>query len=73
MMIDAKLQKSVDTLLKGTIKDKECLADIEYVGDLLDKNLRILSSYEKYEKELINGKFSDGPVHSEKFWREHVK
>ena len=52
--------------MKGTIKDKECLADIEYVGDLLDKNLRILSyffnkiylkfnrSYEKYEKELIN-------------------
>lgn len=51
-MIDAKLTKSVETLLKGTIKDKDCLSDIEYVGDLLDKNLRILSSFEKYEKEL---------------------
>lgn len=53
-MIDAKLTKSVETLLKGTIKDKECLADIEYVGDILEKNLRILSSFEKYEKELFN-------------------
>lgn len=59
--------------MKGTIKDKECLADIEYVGDILDKNLRILSSFEKYEKELVNRNFQEGPVHSEKFWREHVK
>lgn len=59
--------------MKGTIKDKDCLSDIEYVGDILDKNLRILTSFEKYEKELINKSFQDGPVHTEKFWREHVK
>ena len=35
--------KIVDTLLKGNIKDKDVIEDVEYVGQVLEKNLKILS------------------------------
>ncbi len=42
-MVDVDLLKIVDTLLKGNLKDKELIEDIQFVGDVLEKNLKILS------------------------------
>ena len=47
--------------------------DLEYVGSILEKNLRILSSFEKYVKEISTEKLEWTPVHNEKFWRENIK
>ena len=42
-VIFTKFIKIIDNLLKGTIKDKEVLDDIQYVGEVLEKNLKVLS------------------------------
>ena len=59
--------------MKGNIKDKDIIDDYEYVGGILEKNLKILSSFEKYNKEINTGVLEWNPVHTEKFWKENVK
>lgn len=73
LMVDAGLLKIIDTLMKGNIKDKDIIEDLEYVGTILEKNLKILSSFEKYVKEINTQVLDWSPVHSEKFWKENVK
>ena len=43
MMVDCGIIKIIDTLLKGNIKDKDITDDLEYVGQILEKNMKILS------------------------------
>lgn len=73
LMVDAGLLKTTDNILKGVIKDDETLQDIEYVGQTLERNLKILSSFEKYVKELRSGVLDWSQVHTERFWRENVR
>lgn len=73
IMVDNNLLKVVDTLMKGNIKDQEVLDDLTHVGEVLEKNIKILTSFEKYMKELNSKYFQWSPVHSEKFWKENVK
>lgn len=51
-MVDAGLLKTIDNLVKTNIKDKDIESDLEYIGEILEKNMKILSSFEKYVKEL---------------------
>jgi len=48
VMVDNNFLKIIDIQLKGNIKDKEVLADLVYVGEILEKNIKILTSFEKY-------------------------
>lgn len=73
VMVDNGLLKVVDVLLRGSIKDTELKEDLEYLGQLLEKNIKILTSFEKYIKELNSGMLEWGPVHSERFWKDNVK
>lgn len=73
IMVDNKLIKIIDLELKKNIKDKDLKDDLIEVGSILEKNYRILSTYEKYLKEIKTGKLSWNPVHTEKFWRENIK
>jgi len=72
-MVDNDLRKVVDNELRKNIKDEFLKEDLEFILDILEKNYRILSSFEKYTKELATGKLGWGPCHSENFWKEHVK
>ncbi|CAD8123762.1 unnamed protein product [Paramecium sonneborni] len=73
LMVDNGLIKVVDLLLKGNLKDQDLIDDIKYVGEILEKNMKILTSFEKYVKELNAQNLNWSPVHSEKFWKENVK
>ncbi|KAL4502337.1 hypothetical protein ABPG72_011924 [Tetrahymena utriculariae] len=73
VIVDNDLLKVCETLLKGNIKEKEVLDDIQFMGEILEKNIRILTSYEKYEKEINMQLLEWSPVHTEKFWKENVK
>ncbi|EGR32209.1 hypothetical protein IMG5_092130 [Ichthyophthirius multifiliis] len=73
LMVDKDLLKVCETLLKGNIKEKELVNDIQQLGEVLEKNIRILTSFEKYVKELNLQNLEWNPVHTEKFWKENVK
>lgn len=72
-MVDNGLIKVIDLLLKGNLKDQDVIEDIKYVGEILEKNMKILTSFDKYVKELQTQCLTWSPVHSEKFWKENVK
>ena len=42
-MVDSGLIKTVDLLLKGNLKDQDVIDDVKYVGDVLEKNMKILT------------------------------
>lgn len=42
-MVDNGLVKVIDLLLKGNLKDQDVIDDITYVGDILEKNMKILT------------------------------
>jgi len=73
LMVDGGLLKVTDILSKSIIKDEEIKKDIEVLGQTLERNLKILTSFEKYKKEVQNGVLEWGPIHSERFWRENYK
>jgi len=50
LMIDNRLLKIIDTILKGNIKDEELINSIKDIGVILESNIRVLSSFEKYIK-----------------------
>lgn len=59
--------------MKGNIRDKDITSDLEYLGGILEKNLKILISFQKYVKEFNTQALEWNPVHSEKFQKEKVE
>ena len=59
--------------MRGNPKDEDLIEDVKYVDEVLDKNMKILTSFEKYQKELNSQNLTFSAVHSEKFWKENVK
>lgn len=48
-MVDAGILKIIDSSLKSNLKDEELIADIELVGHVVEKNLKILTFYFKLD------------------------
>lgn len=71
--MDNGLLKVVDNELRKNIKDEQLKENLEVLAEILERNYRILSSFEKYNKEITTDKLNWGPCHSEKFWKENVK
>lgn len=72
LMMDSKLLKIIDTILKGNIKDEELLSSIKDIGAVLESNIRVLSSFDKYNKELNSESLEWSSVHNERFWKENA-
>ena len=47
IMIEEKLLDVIDTLSRKVLKDQDVIDLIKSVGDILQKNVKILSTYEK--------------------------
>jgi V-type H+-transporting ATPase subunit H len=73
LMVDNNLLKVVDNELRKNIRDDVLKGNLEFLADILERNYRILSSYEKYLKEINTDRLNWGPCHTEKFWKEHIK
>lgn len=72
LMMDVGLLKIIDTLLKGNIKDPEIVNNIKEIAETLEQNIRILSSFQKYVKEINAEYFEWSSVHTERFWKENA-
>lgn len=47
--------------------------NIAFLVEIMEKNYKIFSSFEKFLKELETEKLTFGPCHTNKFWKEHIK
>lgn len=72
-MVDNNLRKIVENEQRKNIKDQNLRENLNALEDVLEKNYRILSSFEKYVKEINTNTLRWGPCHSENFWKENVK
>lgn len=72
LMMDNKLLKIIDTILKGNLKDEELIASIKDIGATLESNIRVLSSFDKYVKEINSEVLEWSSVHNERFWKENA-
>ena len=69
LMIDNRLIKIIDTILKGNIKDEDLISEIKDIGSVLESNIRVLSSFDKYVKEVNSETLEWSSVHNERFWK----
>eukprot|EP00747_Dinoflagellata_sp_TGD_P064467 gnl/TRDRNA2_/TRDRNA2_153919_c0_seq6.p1 gnl/TRDRNA2_/TRDRNA2_153919_c0~~gnl/TRDRNA2_/TRDRNA2_153919_c0_seq6.p1 ORF type:complete len:449 (-),score=116.02 gnl/TRDRNA2_/TRDRNA2_153919_c0_seq6:118-1464(-) len=53
-------------------RDAELYDDIREVVQKISSEVKELSSYDRYERELATGKLAWGFIHSDKFWAENV-
>ncbi len=72
-MVDNNLKKVVENEQRKNIKDPQLREHLEALEDILERNYRILSSFEKYNKEIAVNTLKWGPCHSENFWKENAK
>ena len=72
-MLDHNVYKLCEIQLKSNIKDEDIVENLTKLQETLEANERILSSFEKYEKEILSGTLKPGSMHTEKFWKEHYK
>lgn len=71
-LIDGKLLKIIENLLKNNIKDETLLENIKSIGTLLENNIKFLSNFEKYAREINSEHLDWSSVHTERFWKENA-
>jgi len=73
LMIDNKILDFLINEQKKPISDEKIKENISFLIDVVEKNYKVFSSYEKFVKELETEVLVFGPCHTEKFWKEHYK
>ena len=73
IMVEEKLLDVIDALSRKVLKDDDVKELIKSMGDVLQKNIKILSTYEKWLHELNRGELVKGVTHTENFWKENAK
>jgi len=76
-MFTTPLQKLIDGMVQSNsyklANDPEFETDVKSLHDVLVKNYRELSTFERWSSEVTSGNLRWGIVHTEKFWRESFK
>ena len=76
-MLTAGLDRLLDNIISSNshkqANDPEFEADVKFLHDVLARNFRDLSSFDKWTSEVKTGALRWGIVHTDKFWRENAK
>lgn len=48
LMVEAGIIRIIDVVMKTNIKDADLEEDITFVGSVVEKNMKIFTSFEKY-------------------------
>ena len=72
-MTECNLLDTLMTLMEKHWSDPDVVSDMEQLKEAIQKNYRVLSSFERYKKEVLRGEIKWGPVHSEKFFRDNAE
>lgn len=73
LMIDNNLIGFITNELRKNLKDEQMKENMNFLIEVMEKNYQIYSTYDKFLKELATEKLTFGPVHTPKFWKEHIK
>lgn len=72
-LLEAGLPALLSNLALRKWSDEDMIADMERLTEVMDANMHVMSSIEKYRVELASGRLAWGTCHtSERFWREHA-
>ena len=72
-MTECNLLDTLMTLVEKHWSDPDVVSDMEQLKEAIQKNYKVLSSIERYKKEVLRGEIKWGPVHSEKFFRDNAE
>jgi V-type H+-transporting ATPase subunit H len=76
-MLTSGLQRLLESLSKSNAfiqgGDSDMEADVKALSEVLLKNFRELSTFDRWVSEVHSGALRWGVVHTEKFWRENSK
>lgn len=59
-------------MVERKFNDEDVHDDIVVIDDTLARFMTTLTSFSKYQTEIMTGRLQWSPVHSEKFWRENA-
>ena len=71
IMAECDLLETLKDLSESHWADPDVMEDLEALKEAMQMNYRVLSSFERYRKEVLKGDLKWGPVHSEKFFRDN--
>ncbi|KAK9908193.1 hypothetical protein WJX75_004047 [Coccomyxa subellipsoidea] len=72
-MVEAALPKVVQQRLLQNWEDEDVTAALEALKEALAANIKLLSSWDKYKKEVLSGSLDWSPMHtSDLFWLENA-
>eukprot|EP00596_Hydrurales_sp_CCMP1899_P003973 CAMPEP_0119035284 /NCGR_PEP_ID=MMETSP1177-20130426/2213_1 /TAXON_ID=2985 /ORGANISM="Ochromonas sp, Strain CCMP1899" /LENGTH=451 /DNA_ID=CAMNT_0006993307 /DNA_START=122 /DNA_END=1477 /DNA_ORIENTATION=+ len=76
-MLTAGVDRQLETMIQSNSHkqtgDVELESDVKFLHDILVKNYKDLSTFDKWSSEVHSGALRWGIVHTEKFWRENAK
>lgn len=72
-LFNIKFMRTIDILLTNKWNDPAIKELLSEIYDFLDKNYKIMNSFDKYVKELQSGTLKNGSLHSVAFWEENYK
>jgi len=73
LMVMKGLVAIVRKLTKDKWNDQDITASLKKISSALKKDVKQMSSFEQYEKEIKTGHLQRGPVHSSAFWKTNHK
>lgn len=70
-MLDCDLDREVNKLQNRHWVDPDIQKNLEAIEKVLNEHYKVLSSFEKFKKQLTDKHLKWGPVHNDTFWSEH--
>ena len=73
-VVDAKLPRLVQIRMLQNWGDEDILPTLEWMDEKIRTSIQVLSSFEKYRKEILEGRLDWSPMHTEEqFWKQNVE
>ncbi|EFJ36565.1 hypothetical protein SELMODRAFT_141399 [Selaginella moellendorffii] len=73
-MVELGMPKIIQNLKMQAWSDEDLTEALNFMEETLKKNLKLLSSFEKYKQEVLSGNLDWTPMHKDPlFWKENIK
>lgn len=72
-LLDCGMKKVLEILIERTFSDNEIKEMINDITVEIMKDYHVMSSYDRYEREIYSGKLTWGPTHIQDFWKENIR